>query len=173
MAAKVGQLDAYRAKRRAERTPEPYGGEAGGRPGLFVVQKHAARRLHWDFRLEMNGVLVSWAVPRGPSADPAEKRMAVHVEDHPVEYADFEGVIPPDNYGAGEVICWDRGQWIALEDPEAGLAKGKLLFELRGRKLHGVWTLVRTKGQKGSKTEDWLLIKHTDAHAQKEGTYAY
>src|SRR5262245_28319014 len=115
--------------------------------------------MHYDFRLEMGGVLVSWAVPRGPSRDPREKRMAVHVEDHPIEYVDFEGVIPEKNYGAGEVIVWDKGRWTALEDPVEGMKKGKLLFELHGYKMRGVWTLVRTK-------KDWLLIKHKDAWAQ-------
>ena len=152
------QLAEYRAKRSAERTPEPFGGSAE-RPRLFVVQKHAARQLHYDFRLELGGVLVSWAVPKGPSFDPEEKRFAAHVEDHPVEYADFEGVIPPGNYGAGEVIVWDRGRWNPIEDPVAGLEKGKLLFELFGYKLGGVWTLVRTKRS----PKDWLLIKHRDA----------
>src|SRR5437867_693851 len=137
-------LEAYRAKRAAGRTPEPFGGAAASRPRLFVVQKHAARALHYDFRLELGGVLVSWAVPKGPSLDPAEKRLAMHVEDHPVEYADFEGIIPKDNYGAGEVIVWDRGVWTPLEDPGEGMQKGKLLFELKGYKLRGGWTLVRT-----------------------------
>ena len=125
---------------------------------------HAARRLHWDLRLEMDGVLRSWAVPKGPSPNPADKRLAVHVEDHPLEYGDFEGMIPEGNYGAGAVIVWDRGQWIPLNDIEEGLAKGKLLFELRGYKLHGVWTLVKIK--KGEK--EWLLIKERDAYATKE-----
>jgi bifunctional non-homologous end joining protein LigD len=152
------KLETYRAKRSADRTPEPFGG-AADRPRLFVVQKHAARALHYDFRLELGGVLVSWAVPKGPSFDLNQKRLAVHVEDHPVEYADFEGVIPPGNYGAGQVIVWDRGRWQGLEDPVAGLEKGKLLFELFGYKLRGVWTLVRIKGS----AKDWLLIKHKDA----------
>lgn len=153
-------LDAYRAKRRPETTPEPFAGTAG--PGLFVVHKHAARRLHWDLRLETSGVLRSWAVPHGPSPDPAEKRFAAEVEDHPAGYADFEGVIPAGNYGAGAMIVWDRGRWVPLEDPVGGYEKGKLLFELHGYKLRGVWSLVRMKG----KPREWLLIKHADAHAR-------
>jgi bifunctional non-homologous end joining protein LigD len=157
-------LARYRAKRSAGRTPEPFGsatprGSASlSAPGRFVVQKHSARRLHYDFRLEWGGVLLSWAIPRGPSLDPAEKRMAVMVESHPLEYADFEGVIPEGNYGAGPVIVWDRGVWIAIEDPIAGLESGKLLFDLAGHKLRGRWTLVKTKGSE----KDWLLIKKED-----------
>lgn len=161
------RLDPYREKRDPHRTPEPFG-QAGGdprlAPRLFVVQKHAARRLHWDFRLELGGTLRSWAVPKGPSYDPADKRMAVEVEDHPVEYAGFEGVIPAGNYGAGAVIVWDRGTWRPLGDPLAGLAKGKLVFELSGYKLRGEWTLVRTRRAQGGKQE-WLLLKHRDALA--------
>ncbi len=134
-----------------------------------MVQKHAASQLHYDFRLEMNGVLVSWAIPKGPSPNPQDKRFAVHVEDHPVEYGDFEGLIPAGNYGAGAVICWDRGTWVPLEDPEEGWEKGKLLFELRGHKLHGNWTLVKTK--QGPK--DWLLIKERDRFASDQGTESY
>jgi bifunctional non-homologous end joining protein LigD len=181
--AEPGRLQRYRAKRSAEKTPEPFGSAqgkreqpAGARPGLgraFVIQKHAARRLHYDFRLELGGTLRSWAVPHGPSLDPAQKRLAVEVEDHPVEYADFEGVIPADNYGAGEVIVWDRGRWVALEDPEEGLRKGKLLFQLHGYKLHGEWTLVRTKRGRNSpsqgKQTEWLLIKHADGWASADG----
>jgi bifunctional non-homologous end joining protein LigD len=144
--------------RKAGATPEPFGGEATSGTRLYVVQKHAATRMHYDFRLEWNGVLVSWAVPKGPSFDPKEKRYAVHVEDHPVGYADFEGVIPEGNYGAGEVILWDRGRWTPLEDFDAGMRKGKLLFSLEGFKLHGTWTLVRIKNS----PKDWLLIKHKD-----------
>jgi bifunctional non-homologous end joining protein LigD len=158
-------LDAYRAKRALERTPEPagtVGGDGAGR--LFVVHQHAARRLHFDLRLEMEGVLRSWAVPKGPSYDTAEKRLAVHVEDHPLEYGDFEGLIPAGNYGAGAVIVWDRGEWIPEGDPLEGLAKGKLLFELRGYKLRGMWTLVKLKKSE----KDWLLIKERDAWATKE-----
>lgn len=153
-----GNLTEYRRKRGAERTPEPYGAEGTSRPGMFVVQLHDATRLHYDLRLELGGTLKSWAVPRGPSYDPADKRMAVHVEDHPVEYADFEGVIPDGEYGAGPSICWDRGRWVALEDPVKGLEKGKLLFQLHGYKLKGEWTLVRT----ARNPKDWLLIKHRD-----------
>jgi bifunctional non-homologous end joining protein LigD len=161
------RLDRYREKRDPGRTPEPFG-RAGGdpllAPRLFVVQKHAARRLHWDFRLELGGTLRSWAVPKGPSYDPADKRMAVEVEDHPIEYADFEGVIPAGNYGAGAVIVWDRGTWRPVGDPHAGLEKGKLVFELAGYKLRGEWTLVRTRRAQGGKQE-WLLLKHRDALA--------
>ena len=158
-------LDAYRAKRALERTPEPAGAIApDGGGGLFVVHQHAARRLHFDLRLEMEGVLRSWAVPKGPSYDTAEKRLAVHVEDHPLEYGDFEGLIPAGNYGAGAVIVWDRGEWIPQGDPLDGLAKGKLLFELRGYKLRGMWTLVKLKKSE----KDWLLIKERDSWATKE-----
>lgn len=158
-------LEPYRNKRSPERTLEPFGAQAAERPRVFVVQKHRATRLHYDLRLEMGGTLKSWAVPKEPSFDPAIKRMAMHVEDHPVEYADFEGVIPKGNYGAGAMIVWDRGTWVPLEDPDAGLIKGKLLFELKGYKLRGVWTLVKIKG-----ANDWLLIKHADAYSTEEGT---
>ncbi len=161
-------LDAYRAKRSADRTPEPFGAEGAHRPGLFVVQQHAARQLHFDLRLEWGGVLLSWAVPKGPSLDPAEKRFAVRVEDHPVEYADFEGVIPEGNYGAGAVVVWDIGRWTPVEDPEAGLASGKLLFDLAGYKLGGRYTLVRTGGKKKPDSKDWLLIKKPDAWADPD-----
>jgi bifunctional non-homologous end joining protein LigD len=161
---KPDPLAPYRAKRSLERTPEPAGSSTPTpweeQGGLFVVHKHAARRLHFDLRLEMDGVLRSWAVPKGPSYNMADKRLAVLVEDHPLEYGDFEGLIPEGNYGAGAVIVWDRGRWVPVEDPVAGLAKGKLLFELRGLKLHGLWTLVKLK--KGDK--EWLLIKERDAY---------
>ncbi|MEO1337635.1 MAG: non-homologous end-joining DNA ligase, partial [Myxococcota bacterium] len=134
------------------------------------MQKHAARRLHYDLRLEHDGVLMSWAIPRGPSSDPSIKRFAVRVEDHPVDYVDFEGVIPEGNYGAGAMIVWDRGEWTALEDPTSGLEEGKLLFELRGYKLRGVFTLVKTKSDTN---KEWLLIKKPDAHAGPEGTRAW
>jgi bifunctional non-homologous end joining protein LigD len=162
------RLRAYHAKRRAEGTTEPMGAvpPAAATPAapvrLFMVHKHAARRLHWDLRLEWEGVLLSWAVPKGFSLDPAEKRLAVHVEDHPLEYADYEGVIPHGNYGAGPSIVWDRGGWIPLEPPAEGLVAGKLMFELRGYKLRGVWKLIRTKGG-ASPGRDWLLVKRSDA----------
>ncbi len=159
-------LGAYRAKRSLDRTPEPGARPAAPAPkagGLFIVHMHAATRLHWDLRLEMEGVLKSWAVPKGPSANRADKRLAVHVEDHPLEYGDFEGIIPEGNYGAGAVIVWDRGVWVPLEDPFEGLKKGKLLFELKGYKLRGKWTLVKLK--KGVK--EWLLIKEKDAYVSE------
>src|SRR5205809_1823819 len=165
-------LSTYRAKRSLDRTPEPGARPATAGPppsagGLFVVHMHAARRLHWDLRLEMDGVLRSWAVPKGPSPNRADKRLAVHVEDHPLEYGDFEGIIPEGNYGAGAVIVWDRGVWVPLEDPFEGLKKGKLLFELKGYKLRGKWTLVKLK--KGVK--EWLLIKERDEYAVTEGAF--
>lgn len=165
--ARADPLSTYRAKRSLDRTPEPGARAAPATPsagGLFVVHMHAARRLHWDLRLEMDGVLTSWAVPKGPSPNPADKRLAVHVEDHPLEYGDFEGLIPEGNYGAGAVIVWDRGVWVPLEDAHEGMKKGKLLFELRGYKLRGKWTLVKIK--RGEK--EWLLIKERDGYVQQD-----
>jgi bifunctional non-homologous end joining protein LigD len=161
------RLGEYRAKRSAGRTSEPFGAARSDRPGLFVIHKHAATRLHYDLRLEMHGVLESWAVPKGPSPNPADKRLAMKVEDHPLEYAEFEGIIPRDNYGAGAMIIWDRGLWIPIDGEKHGLEHGKLLFELRGYKVRGVWTLVKTK--RGPK--DWLLIKKPDAHADPHGRH--
>lgn len=158
-------LDTYRQKRDPARTPEPFGapGPAAESPTTlrFVVQQHAARRLHWDLRLEIDGVLVSWAVPRGPSVDVKEKRLAVQTEDHPMEYADFEGVIPAGNYGAGAMIVWDIGTYRSVDDntPAEGMRSGKLDLELRGHKLRGRWALVRTKGSEG---KEWLLFKKPD-----------
>ena len=169
MPRKSDPLSPYRAKRSLERTPEPAGslpqdiGEESG--GLFVIHKHAARRLHYDLRLEMEGVLRSWAVPKGPSFDPADKRLAVLVEDHPLEYGNFEGLIPEGNYGAGAVIVWDRGRWTPVGDPLEGIEQGKLLFELHGLKLRGQWTLVKLK--KGQ--NEWLFIKEQDAYASSPG----
>ncbi|WP_428262171.1 DNA ligase D [Haliangium sp.] len=166
-------LDAYRAKRDPARTPEPFGGRAGarrpaaaaGRPALFVVQKHAARRTHYDLRLEIDGVLMSWAVPKGPSLDPSDKRLAMETEPHPLEYATFEGVIPAGNYGAGAMIVWDTGAWVPRNDPRAGLAEGKLDFDLQGYKLRGHFALVRTKGRGRAASKQWLLLKKADAFA--------
>ncbi len=160
------RLAEYRAKRTASRTPEPFGGTTVAGGHLFVVQKHAARNVHYDLRLELDGVLLSWAVPKGPSPNPADKRLAMQTEDHPLEYADFEGVIPEGQYGAGPSILWDKGAWIPLEDPVEGLEKGKLLFELRGFKLHGRWTLVKTRQSDRS----WLFIKEHDQWVTEEGT---
>ncbi|HEV2364251.1 MAG TPA: DNA ligase D [Caulobacteraceae bacterium] len=158
----------YRAKRHFERTPEPSGkvrrSHAGGL--RYVIQKHDATRLHYDLRLELDGVFKSWAVTRGPSLDPADKRLAVEVEDHPLEYGDFEGAIPEGEYGGGTVQLWDRGLWAPEGgDPRKALAKGELKFVLEGERLHGGWVLVRLKN-KGSKRTNWLLIKHRDAAAR-------
>jgi bifunctional non-homologous end joining protein LigD len=163
-------LSEYRRKRDFSKTPERKGETVEPRtsaPLRFVVQKHAARRLHYDFRLEINGVLKSWAIPRGPSLDPAEKRLAVHVEDHPLDYGEFEGVIPEGEYGAGTVLLWDRGTWVPLDpDPEAAYDKGLLRFTLHGEKLHGNWALVRMGGKAaGKRRENWLLIKERDEAA--------
>jgi bifunctional non-homologous end joining protein LigD len=161
-------LDLYRRKRDFRRTSEPAGTQHEPRShGLsFCVQKHAARRLHYDFRLELDGVLKSWAVPKGPSFDPSEKRLAVHVEDHPLEYGKFEGTIPAGEYGAGSVLLWDRGEWIPREDPHEGYEKGKLKFELVGEKLRGGWTLARMGGRSGEGGKNWLLLKERDAVAR-------
>src|SRR4030095_3967108 len=160
-------LETYRAKRNFKVTPEPRGKVVrGARHSLsFVVQKHAASHLHYDFRLELNGLLLSWAVPKGPSLDPNDKRLAMHVEDHPIEYGDFEGIIPPKQYGAGTVMLWDRGTWTPKEDPVAGYKKGKLKFDLEGEKLRGGWTLVKSHGAKYS-GDAWLLFKEDDEFAR-------
>src|SRR6266566_2484480 len=163
-------LDKYKAKRNFKKTPEPSGAdELVRRPPrkqselFFCVQKHLASHLHYDFRLEHKGVLLSWAVPKGPSLDPSVRRLAMHVEDHPIEYGDFEGVIP-EGYGAGIVMLWDRGTWTPeVDDVEAALKKGDLKLSLDGYKLKGSWVLVRTKGKwAGGGDRSWLLIKHRD-----------
>ncbi|HEY1432237.1 MAG TPA: non-homologous end-joining DNA ligase, partial [Stellaceae bacterium] len=164
-------LEEYRRKRDFRRTPEPAGvaarHEKAGAGLSFVIQKHAARRLHYDFRLELDGVLKSWAVPKGPSLDPGEKRLAVHVEDHPLDYGGFEGVIPEGEYGGGTVLLWDRGTWIPADpDPDAAYRKGSLKFTLNGEKLHGKWALVRMGGKAANeRRENWLLIKERDEEA--------
>jgi bifunctional non-homologous end joining protein LigD len=161
-------LDTYKAKRDFSKTPEPPGSDGGATKGgnAYVIQKHAARRLHYDFRLEIGGVLKSWAVPEGPSLIPGKKRLAVHVEDHPLEYGDFEGVIPKGGYGAGTVMIWDRGTWAPEFDPEFGYRKGHLRFRLDGTKLRGGWHLVRMAPKPREKQEAWLLFKSDDEAAQ-------
>jgi len=173
-------LEEYKRKRRFEETPEPEGKVEKKSTHRFVVQKHDATRLHYDFRLELDGVLKSWAVPKGPSLDPADKRLAMQVEDHPVSYFDFEGIIPENNYGAGTVMVWDMGTWQPLSpvpvdgkykpgtdaEAEAMLAKGDLKFRLKGKKLNGDYALIKMKGRRpGSKGTEWLLIKKHDDYA--------
>ena len=166
-------LKAYRDKRNFDITAEPaLGGVANEDARAFVIQKHWASRLHYDFRLELDGTMKSWAVPKGPSLDPADKRMAVHVEDHPLSYNQFEGTIPPRQYGAGKVIIWDQGTWVPLEDPHHGMREGKLKFELHGHKLHGRWTLVRMKRRANERQEAWLLIKEKDEHGRPANEYS-
>lgn len=163
-------LKTYRRKRDFGKTPEPAGKKRAraAKRLSFVVQKHAARRLHYDFRLEMGGALASWAVPKGPSLNPKERRLAVEVEDHPLDYGDFEGSIPQGEYGAGSVTVWDRGSWTPDGDPVAGRRKGRLKFRLSGEKLRGGWTLVRMKPRhRDTKANNWLLIKEADQNASR------
>ncbi|MDL2356910.1 MAG: DNA ligase D [Pseudomonadota bacterium] len=165
-------LKVYKSKRNFAVTSEPVeGGTAGVDALSFVIQKHWASRLHYDFRLELDGTMKSWAVPKGPSYDTHDKRMAVHVEDHPIAYASFEGTIPEKEYGAGKVIIWDKGTWQPLDDPHRGYADGNLKFELHGHKMHGKWVLVRMKG-KGEKQEPWLLIKEKDEFARPASEFS-
>lgn len=164
-----GRLAEYNRKRRFEVTPEPAGRPRRVRTAAleFVVQKHRASHLHYDFRLEHDGVMLSWAVPKGPSLDPANKRFAMQTEDHPIEYNQFEGVIPEGEYGAGTVMIWDCGTWVpAVADVDRALAKGDLKFTLYGKKLRGSWVLVRMRGRQ------WLLIKHRDKVASTENITA-
>jgi len=163
-------LTAYRSKRAFAKTPEPAGRvRQGSRSRMFVVQKHDASRLHYDFRLAVNGVLASWAVPKGPSMNPADKRLAVRTEDHPLEYAKFEGVIPPGQYGAGTVMVWDLGKYEPLENqpPEEQLARGKIQIVLLGEKLRGGFTLVpiENRSMNSTRRDHWLLIKSRDEYA--------
>jgi bifunctional non-homologous end joining protein LigD len=164
------KLKDYRKKRDFKITPEPQGGgeaqPSSGKAFAYVIQKHQASHLHYDFRLEWDGVLLSWAVPKGPSLDPSIKRLAMQVEDHPIEYGSFEGVIPEGEYGGGTVMVWDRGTWTPeVADVKAALEKGDLKFTLNGAKLKGSWVLVRTRGFGGSQRASWLLIKHRDLFA--------
>ena len=167
-------LNEYRKKRDFKVTPEPSGAgsarKSKTRPLRYVVQKHRATALHYDFRLEWNGVMLSWAVPKGPSLDPSTKRLAVQVEDHPIDYSDFEGVIPGGEYGGGTVMIWDTGSWVPeVPDVDAALTKGELKFSLKGKKLKGSWVLVRTRGYgKNPSKPSWLLIKHKDEYATKD-----
>jgi bifunctional non-homologous end joining protein LigD len=165
-------LKAYKSKRNFDITSEPAeDGEAGAGALTFVIQKHWASRLHYDFRLELDGAMKSWAVPKGPSYDTRDKRMAVHVEDHPVSYSSFEGTIPEKQYGAGKVIIWDHGTWRPLDDPHKGYEAGNLKFEMHGHKMHGKWALIRMKGR-GEKQEPWLLIKEKDDFARPASEFS-
>jgi bifunctional non-homologous end joining protein LigD len=176
---KTGEiLKKYRSKRNFDVTSEPSGSGSKRKSWktalAYVIQKHQASHLHYDFRLEWNGVLLSWAIPKGPSLDPSVKRLAAAVEDHPIEYGSFEGVIPEGEYGGGTVMLWDQGTWTP-EDPDvdAALRKGELKFTLNGKKLKGSWVLVRTKGGfGGSSKPQWLLIKHRDRYASTEDILA-
>jgi len=172
-------LAKYRSKRDFKTTPEPKGSALKrsapkAREDLaFVVQKHQASHLHYDFRLEWNSVLLSWAVPKGPSLDPSVKRLAMPVEDHPIEYGGFEGTIPEGQYGGGTVMVWDRGTWEPEEpDVDAALRAGELKFALNGSKLKGSWVLVRTKAFGNSSRTSWLLIKHKDRYASTDDVTA-
>lgn len=162
-------IEEYNARRDFRKTPEPKGKRGRQKGRSFVVQKHAATRLHYDFRLEHNGVLKSWAVTRGPSVNPADKRLAVRTEDHPLGYGEFEGIIPKGEYGGGTVMLWDQGTWEPLEDPDQGFAEGKLKFVLHGERMTGAWALIRMRGKPKEKRENWLLIKERDDEAFDHG----
>jgi bifunctional non-homologous end joining protein LigD len=165
------RLRAYKAKRDFRRTPEPEGKtRKSSRKLRYLIQKHDASRLHYDFRLEWNGTLMSWAIPKGPSENPDDKRLAVHVEDHPIAYGDFEGTIPEGEYGGGTVMLWDRGFWVPHQDDvDDALNKGKLSFELHGKRLHGNWALVRLRKRSKSDKDNWLLIKENDEFVRRSG----
>jgi bifunctional non-homologous end joining protein LigD len=170
-----GNLAKYRAKRDFSKTMEPSGNE--GRKSesrSYLIQKHAASRLHYDFRLELGGVLKSWAVTRGPSLNPVDKRLAVHVEDHPLDYGSFEGTVPQGQYGGGTVMLWDQGTWQPAGDAERDLARGNLTFTLNGKRLKGRWHLVRLRGKRSgdAKRDNWLLIKGKDEYADTNGDAA-
>jgi bifunctional non-homologous end joining protein LigD len=164
-------LKQYRAKRDFKKTPEPAGGKKKTSAKLrYVIQKHAASHLHYDFRLELHGVLLSWAVPKGPSLDSSVRRLAMHVEDHPLEYGGFEGTIPQGEYGGGTVMLWDRGTWEPVGDAEKAYRSGKLKFILHGEKLSGGWALFKIRGSYASKQNEnaWLLLKEKDKFAKPE-----
>lgn len=166
-------LEEYRRKRNFQKTPEPSAGRVKKRAEQlsYLIQKHDATRLHYDFRLELDGVLLSWAVTKGPSLNPADKRLAVRTEDHPLSYGAFEGTIPKGEYGGGTVMLWDTGTWEPLDDPQAGLKKGHLSFALNGKKLKGKWDLIRMRTDE--KRENWLLIKEDDEEASRSANEAY
>src|SRR4051812_48613711 len=162
----MAALQTYWKKRDFGKTAEPRGTTGRKKGFAYVIQKHAATRLHYDLRLELDGVMLSWAVTRGPSLVPGEKRLAVHTEDHPIEYNKFEGTIPKGEYGGGTVMIWDRGRWIPEGDPRAAYRKGHLIFRLEGEKLQGSWHLVRMRKKPGDRQEPWLLIKREDETAR-------
>jgi bifunctional non-homologous end joining protein LigD len=164
----MATLRTYWKKRDFGKTAEPRGKTARKTGFRYVIQKHDATRLHYDLRLELDGVMMSWAVTRGPSLVPGDKRLAIHVEDHPIEYNTFEGTIPEDQYGGGTVMVWDRGTWTPEHDPHKGMQKGHLDFELHGEKLKGGWHLVRMRKRPGERQEPWLLIKATDDAARSK-----
>ncbi|HUR56096.1 MAG TPA: DNA polymerase ligase N-terminal domain-containing protein, partial [Opitutaceae bacterium] len=164
----MAKLKSYYAKRDFGKTPEPRGKASRKKGFQYVIQKHDATRLHYDLRLELDGVMLSWAVTRGPSLIPGDKRLAIHVEDHPIEYNKFEGTIPKGEYGGGTVMVWDRGTWTPEHDPHKGMKKGHLDFKLDGDKLKGDWHLVRMKKRPGERQEPWLLIKSDDEFARKK-----
>lgn len=167
-----GKLRTYREKRDFAKTAEPAGGAPTETGDAFVIQKHAARRLHYDLRLELDGVMLSWAIPKGPSFDTKTRRLAVRTEDHPLDYLGFEGVIPRGEYGGGAMIVWDRGRWACEGDPRAQLAEGHLKLTLEGQKVRGRWHLLRTKGfddaDGNGKGESWLFFKGKDEHVDRE-----
>jgi bifunctional non-homologous end joining protein LigD len=165
----MANLRTYRAKRDFGKTREPRGGGKISKGRRYVIQKHAARRLHYDFRLEHDGIMMSWAVTKGPSLVPGDRRLAIRVEDHPIEYNRFEGTIPQGEYGAGTVMIWDRGSWFPENDAGAGLRHGRLDFRLAGKKLKGRWHLVRMRQRPGQRQQSWLLIKANDAFARTRG----
>jgi bifunctional non-homologous end joining protein LigD len=165
-------LRKYRQKRDFQRTREPAGRRAVRRGARYLIQKHDASRLHYDFRLELDGVLKSWAVPKGPSLDPSVKSLAVHVEDHPLEYGSFEGTIPQGEYGGGTVMLWDRGTWEPEGDAEESYRRGKLVFRLAGGRLKGRWALIRMGGKAGADGKNWLLKKLDDEEARANDGHA-
>ncbi|MDP8979671.1 MAG: hypothetical protein M3O35_03660 [Acidobacteriota bacterium] len=161
-------LEEYKRKRDFKKTPEPAPGPVKARKKAlsYLIQKHDATRLHYDFRLELDGVLLSWAVTKGPSVNPADKRLAVRTEDHPISYGTFEGTIPKGQYGGGTVMLWDQGTWEPQDDARAGLKKGHLSFILHGERLKGGWDLIRMRGE--GKRENWLLVKEKDEYASRD-----